>query len=121
MNEKVLSLIAQIIENPKQIQEIHKNANEYYFIYRDRYFSMVKRTDPSEEGDYVFYIYPKASGPLDQVALETTILDPARDYPLVSYNDREFGGDGTLLFHRLYSMLEESHLGLDQLFDEILD
>ncbi len=119
MRSRVVSLIHQIIQNPHGVSEIYRTGNEYYFIYLGRYFSIMKRTHQSNGSSYVFYIYPKAVAPLEQLAVEMSVGNQPDDYPMVAYNDTDFSADEADLFRQLYRVLEERHLGLDELFNDL--
>ena len=115
MSSKLQLLLTQMRNNSDEIDDIHTSSDEFYFKYRSRQFSIQFRTGNSE---FYFFVYPKWTGGSTELAELYETAD-AEHVLCVSYHGSELEDPSVL--ELLYTAIREKALGLDDLFDDVLD
>jgi hypothetical protein len=120
MQNKILAVIKKITENLNSIEELtfNKDNTEYYFIFREVIFSVLKRQKASGLGRFSFYMYPHA----DSISELEMSFDSGEgdEIPLVTLHERDLSIQDKLLISNFYEKLNEKLLGTDEIFDKLL-
>ncbi len=118
MSDKLETALAAICANPDRISEICSTVDdEYYFRWGGYAMSILRRTRPDPElgGAYSFFIYPENSKtPIADLAAASGL--GGGDVVMKQFESSDYRGDE---FKRLYNLLENKHLGIDKILDEI--
>jgi hypothetical protein len=122
MSDKLETALAAICANHDRISEICSTEDdEYYFRWGQYAMSILRRTRPDPElgGAYSFFIYPKNSKtPIPDLAAACSLGGDlgGRDIAMKKFESSDYRED---LFRRLYNLIENKHLGIDLILDEI--
>jgi hypothetical protein len=127
MNQKFIDVLMKFVTDKSGFQEIYDDGSEYYFRFKGHIFSILKRSghDVNEYGNYSIFVYPQWKHGLKELAYSYE-QDP-NPTPTISYHESQFNNiniNGTNisdLFSELYTFLQEKNLGVDNVFDDILD
>jgi len=120
MNDKAISAMKRMLEDPSLLKEILRSGNEYYFKYKDHTFSITHRSNDSDWGPYSFYVYPAWKEDTSTLAslLERGFSD---DYPVKAYHSANYDIiDDKEVFRKLYELCDGRYLNIDDIFDDIL-
>jgi len=118
MESKIIRVINKMISNSKRIGNVVKgalNSNEYYFTYDTKYkWSIVGEQTTNK--DIVLYYYP-LNDSIEQIAqMDETLLE------YVTYKCSDFKTkEAEESFRELLTIVKSNYLGIDQVFDQILD
>jgi hypothetical protein len=117
---KILQLIEKLTENSGRVEEVIKSGNEFYFRYMGHVFSIMKRSDTSDDrlGEYGFYIYPNYGGKLANLVESFEYQGDEPEYSHFDVKDFEGDVDAHSVFGRLYRTFQMR--GVDQVIDDIL-
>lgn len=120
MNPKLFAVAQLILKELDQIDEIEEfdGINELYFIYKDTVFSIMKRSESTEFGEYSLYLYPKAKA-IESVKHEFIHGDPENVF-MLTLNASENNTCRNVLT-KIYTEILEKHLGLDEIFENLLN
>ena len=113
---KALQVMDFMIKNPKFITQTIQRDGEIYFVFKDRPFSISKRSFNGIE-QFRFFVYPKWTRSLSDLVHHFE-NNPSHDVTMVSYVSDETGGEDR--YSLLHKKVEEVHFGIDDLFDELL-
>lgn len=122
--EKVVESIRHILQNPKQIKDITRAGNEYYFNYKGHLFSVLRRESEHESGRYTFYLYPKwNSNSLSLVrTLERTDAFPNESTEMATFHSAGLETpEAEKLLGSLFNTIENEYLGVDAILDHVLN
>ena len=118
--DKIIKLIENLTENSQRFEEVLKSGNEFYFRYKGHVFSIMQRSDTSDDkwGEYGFYIYPNYDGQLAD--LPETFEYPGHEPEYSHFDVKDFDGDVDAhpIFARLYRTFQMR--GVDSVIDDIL-
>lgn len=116
MKSKMDVLFNLISSSKDEISEIAKEGDEFYFVFRGKFFSISKIKIPNGfKYRYAVFVYPRFSGDLRQLIEKNNdgvTYDDAAFVPVVS-SDFISGVDD------FYRWLEEKFMGLDVLFRDL--
>lgn len=106
-NEKLLALL---MAEREQIENISQSDDEYYFSFRGKAFSIAKH-----EGNYSLFAYPKWSLPIPKLvaAMERGSEEPDAAFARIS------GPSATSEISQFFEWLRAKNIGLDQLFSDL--
>ena len=120
MAEKIIDVMQAICENPKGLHELTNVGSEYYFRFKGHAMSLLHRTREMEGwGPYSLYIYPRFDGDLGALARELEHTSPDDVGITVAYF-HSHDLDENPVFSKLYRLLKQTYLKLDEIFDDIL-
>lgn len=118
MSDKILLVLERILREPEKVTNIQKSptADEYYFEFMDRVMSIQKFS-----GEFRFYLYTGHLG-IDRIMHQYESLNSGDEEPeAICYTDTDFEvSPKNNPFKALYRYLEEKHLGVDQILDDLL-
>lgn len=120
MNEKIIEVLEKIVNEPEKIEEIKVYQTEYFFRFAGQVISLLKRDETdSSLGEYSLYFYPRWRSSLGQL-ISTQEHDPD-SIQMAPYHSIQFPSPvQKASFKKLYSLLTEKALGIDEILDEIL-
>lgn len=112
MSNIIVEVISTICQHPERITEIVRDPGtaEFYFHYKGHTFSIQQLNDT-----YRFYVYP--GGTYDLHNLIKRVSDDPEAVPSALYESADFEREP---FVELYHLLESRHLGIDEIFEDIL-
>jgi hypothetical protein len=117
----ISDVIKKFLSDPDKITEVLQSQKEYYFRYGNHCFSVTHRTQEIQKyGVYSVYVYPKWHGDTYALAQVFSLGDPGNIVDMVSYHVKdlpEMYDD----FVRLYRLLEEKYLKIDEIFKNVLE
>ena len=117
----ISDVIRKFLSDPDQLTEVCQSQKEYYFRYGKHCFSVTQRTQEVQKyGNYSAYVYPKWTGDTYTLAEIFSRGDPENLVDMVSYHVKdlpELYED----FVRLYRLLEEKYLKIDDIFKDVLE
>lgn len=109
MKEKLARLLMLILDNKEDIAAITATGAEFYFTFREKFFSV---SSGSSGSPGAFFAYPKYFGSMGQLATSQT--DTPYAYIDGSEAKHFLGRD---YVRDLYSWLDNKNMGLDELFE----
>ena len=112
---KIVQAVNSMITNRDHISDVLKSADEYFFLYKNRYkWSMGRRDD-----GYHLWFYP-GDQTLGQLVTMTN-SNWATDVAMIHYTDAEIGTkEARESFAELYTILSEKLYGIDEVLDDII-
>ena len=112
---KIIQVINAMISNPDLITNVVKNQHEYFFLYNLKHKWSISIDD---DGEYYLNIYPTENPNFDVLA---TYNGDWTQINYVSYNTKELKTNEALeSFSELYKIVSDRLLGIDEIFDDIL-
>ncbi len=121
MDVRIPKLVRQMIIQISLVTEISASENEFYFLYKGKFFSILKRTQSNPiYGDFSFYCYPKWNDNLDQLVKIASSLD-ADDIMMIDAHEQFLDPSEKNLFKDLYSSIKNKFFGVDDFFDDLLN
>ena len=111
--DKNSRLVKLIYECRDEIDDIRSSGDEYYFVFRWKFFSL--KAAPSLK----MYIYPKWNGSLGGLV---ELLDSGTftdETPVVAVDWMELGDAQRKELAALYSWIQIRHSGMDTFFDDL--
>lgn len=117
MIDKTIKTIHAIASAPDRIEDITRRSNEFYFRFKGHVFSILKRNNPDHDcGNFTFYVYPDWTGATSALADFFDMQWP-EELPMASFDSIGFDEEP---FARLYDIVNSKYLGVDAIFDDIL-
>ena len=118
INERIISAIQRIAEDVESIGEIVKISEEYYFEYKEKYWSISRsREEVTGLHTHFFFYYPNTKLNLKGLAELASRGDPNTHFMV--FRETDFPRQ-RLAFRSLYDAIEAKYFGLDDALDDIL-
>lgn len=119
MNAKLYSVAQLILKELDRIEDITigVDTTEFYFIYKDTIFSILKREEPIAFGLYSLYLYPKAKD-IGYLKDQFEGSDPETIFMLSMHANESTSYQ--IILAKIYNEVYEKYLGLDELFENLL-
>ncbi len=118
MITKALQTMAAIASDPPGITDITQSGSEYYFKFKGHFFSILHRQSPDERGRYSFYVYPGWTGTSAGLSGFLEYGSSSNELVMVNYDSVHYNDEP---FRSLYTTVEERCLGIDKIFDDVLE
>lgn len=118
MSNRAMAAFKYMLENPEHIEGVYSSGLEYYFKYRNHYFSVGKRTHEGAT-EYIAFVYPGYSGTV--TALAKYFEEDFGGIDLVRYSSWDEGREALRdILQPLYDILSEKNLDIDRIFDDVM-
>lgn len=112
---KIIQVINAMISNHELITNVVRNQHEYFFMYNLKHKWSISLNN---EGDYYLHLYPLDHPDYEYLA---NFDGDWTQINYVSYNTKELKTNEALeSFSELYKIVSDKLLGIDGIFDEIL-
>src|ERR1700722_4766566 len=127
MEDKITETLKKILSNPDLVEETFRASDEYYFIFKGVAMSVYKALNrESKYGNYSFFIYPKWTGPLSDLAHESSLgnLDEKdMDMIICHMGQYDKNSEASGLFEPLFNLIQKKHtkIDLEDVFRKILE
>lgn len=118
MSSKLTRTLDSIAQHPEMVQDAWKSSNEYYFRFNGHTFSIATRSDPDEPfGRYSFFVYPDWQASTEELA-NAFDYEGTDGIKVAAYHSADCEESSS--FHRLYTVVEQAYLHVDEIFDDII-
>ncbi len=114
---KIVRAVNAMISQEQKMSEVTIASGEYFFRYDGKYTWSIKHDENTNV--YFIYYYPEGEAPKHLVNVPPDVWDHK---PFVLYKTDEIGTQEALQsFRELYSIVKEKLLGIDAVFDDIIE
>lgn len=111
MKQKMARLLKLIYDFRQEVSQITRGDNEYYFLFRGKYFSV---SGGNSATPAAFFAYPKYFGSI--AALASSQVDTPFAFADAS-EVRNFTGQDLVVM--MYHWLDDKNMGLDEMFQQL--
>ena len=125
---KIVKVTNVMLSNSNKISTVINRDGVWFFLYDDRYAWCLKSLDYEGENRYLLYYLTGKGSDYVNDKREFEILSRQDIYSLVKngtaieYNTNQLCSDEALqAFRQLYITVREKGIGIDKVFDEIID
>ena len=117
---KLIAVIGRMLDEPGNIQKIEVTDFEYYFNFQKYAFSIRRRSQPDDLGEYTFYVYPKWTGSTQKLA-EIFIYEGGSEIKYSVFHSGKLSTSAAKLLEQLYTVVDSKATGVDEVFDAIIE
>ena len=125
---KIIEVTNVMISNSNKISTVINHDGGWYFLYDEKYAWCIKSWDYEGENRYLLYFLTGKGSSFVNDGREFEILSRkdigslVKNGTAIEYNTNEIGSDEALqVFRLLYTTVREKGIGIDKVFDEIID
>ena len=125
---KIVAVVNAMVSNPNKISTVINYDSYWFFLYDEKYAWCIQSWDHEDKQKYILYFLTVKGGFYVKEAREFEVLSRQDVHSLVNngeaveYNTNEIGTDEVLqVFRQLYTSVKEKGIGIDKVFDEILE
>jgi hypothetical protein len=125
---KIVAVANAMVSNSNKISTVINNDNYWFFLYNEKYAWCIQSWDYEGENRIMLYFIKVKGNFYVNEFIEFEIMSRKDVKSLVKlgeaieYNSNELGADDALqTFRLLYSAVKEKGIGIDKVFDEILE
>jgi hypothetical protein len=123
MDARIPAVIKKIIGDPEGIEEtVRSGGTEFFFRYKGVVFSILRaeNRDPSKFGPFSFYIYPRWTLTLGELA-SFSGQGQLEEPDMMSYNVVDAAEPLRPLWSQLWHLLNAKDSNLDEVFRKVLE
>ena len=125
---KIVTVANAMLSSSNKISTVINHDSYWFFLYDEKYAWCIQSWDHEDKNKYVLYFLTVEGTFYVNEAREFEILSRqdvksmVKNGKAIEYNSNEIGTDEALqAFRLLYTAVKEKGIGIDKVFDEILE
>ena len=125
---KIVTVANAMLSSSNKISTVINHDSYWFFLYDEKYAWCIQSWDHEDKNKYVLYFLTVEGTFYVNEAREFEILSRqdvksmVKNGKAIEYNSNEIGTDDALqAFRLLYTAVKEKGIGIDKVFDEILE